>query len=45
MVGLLKNLDVDKDGYVTVYDQPFTAIPKNVGFNNGLRTPKLGIAE
>ncbi|KAI1149479.1 hypothetical protein F4825DRAFT_430352 [Nemania diffusa] len=34
-----------KGGYKRTYNQPFTAFPKNVGFNNGLSAPQPDYVE
>jgi hypothetical protein len=31
--------------YVRAFNQAFTAFPKDVGFNNGLRAPQPGLVE
>ena len=42
---LLKNVLDENSGYTRVIDQAFTALPDNLGFNNGLATPQPGMAE
>jgi hypothetical protein len=43
---LLKNfLEEENPGYTRVIDQAFTALPDNLGFNNGLATPQPDMAE
>ncbi len=41
---LLKEENPEED-YMKVYDEPLTAFPANVGFNNGLSTPKPNFIE
>jgi hypothetical protein len=42
---LLKEYETIDSGYSKVYDYPFNAFPKNVGFNNGLSAAKPDMVE
>ncbi|KID89012.1 heterokaryon incompatibility protein, partial [Metarhizium majus ARSEF 297] len=37
--------EYDDDGYLRVFNQPFTGFPKDVGFNNGLSAPQPDFVE